>query len=40
MNDPRSRGARPSPWAVALFVFSSVVAVVSMALVSTTYGAF
>ena len=40
MTDPKSPDSRPSPWAVALLVFSSALAVVSMALVSTSYGGF
>ena len=40
MTDPKSSAPRPSPWAVALLVFSSAFAVLSMALVSTSYGAF
>ena len=38
MSDPED--SRPSPWAVALLVLSTAFAVVSMALVSTSFGAF
>ena len=40
MTDPKSDHSRPSPWAVALFVFSTAFALVSMALISASYGAF
>ncbi len=40
MANPKSPDSRPSPWAVALLLFSSAFAVVSMALVSTSFGAF
>ena len=39
MTDPTSPKPRPSPWAVALFVFSSAFAVLSVALFSTGFGA-
>jgi hypothetical protein len=40
MSDPKPEDSRPSLWAVALLVFSAVFAVVSMALVSASFGAF
>jgi hypothetical protein len=36
-NSPVSRPARPSPWAVGLFVLSSGFAAISIALVSSGY---
>lgn len=40
MTEPKPDPSRPSPWAVAVLVFSAAFAVLSMALISTSYGAF
>ncbi|WP_293679166.1 hypothetical protein [uncultured Phenylobacterium sp.] len=40
MTDPKSPASRPSPWAVALLVFSAAFALVTLALVSTGYTPF